>query len=224
MPPHLWSSWTLAWATAVPKGADHPGWARCLAGCARARLAGRAFIGRYAATTPHGDAAHDLLTDRRGHGPTVHSHDHHLASAVHQRTGDGDHGQGRTRTPSGPCRTRAASFEDPGTAGVHLDRRHAPVVSIWFHWDGTDLVMGTLPGAPKLKALHTGDRVAITIDTNDPPHHVLSIRGTAEVTQTEGRRPRVRAGGRPLSREGTGRGLRWVVAACHQDGPHRRAS
>jgi hypothetical protein len=98
------------------------------------------------------------------------------------------------------------------------------VVSIWFHWDGTDLVMGTLPGAPKLKALHTGDRVAITIDTNDPPHHVLSIRGTAEVTQTEGRRPRVRAGGRPLSREGTGRGLRWVVAACHQDGPHRRAS
>jgi hypothetical protein len=60
------------------------------------------------------------------------------------------------------------------------------VVSIWFHWDGTDLVMGTLPGAPKLKALHTGDRVAITIDTNDPPHHVLSIRGTAEVTETEG--------------------------------------
>jgi hypothetical protein len=43
------------------------------------------------------------------------------------------------------------------------------VVSIWFHWDGTDLVMGTLPGAPKLKALHTGDRVAITIDTNAHP-------------------------------------------------------
>jgi Pyridoxamine 5'-phosphate oxidase len=60
------------------------------------------------------------------------------------------------------------------------------VVSIWFHWDSTDLVMGTLPGAPKLKALHTGDRVAITIDTNDPPHHVLSIRGTAEVTETDG--------------------------------------
>jgi Pyridoxamine 5'-phosphate oxidase len=60
------------------------------------------------------------------------------------------------------------------------------VVSIWFHWDGTDLVMGTLPGTPKLKALHTGDRVAVTIDTNDPPHHVLSIRGTAEVTETEG--------------------------------------
>jgi hypothetical protein len=68
------------------------------------------------------------------------------------------------------------------------------VVSIWFHWDGTDLVMGTLPGAPKLKALHTGDRVAITIDTNDPPHHVLSIRGTAEVTETAGDRGPVGTG------------------------------
>jgi hypothetical protein len=60
------------------------------------------------------------------------------------------------------------------------------VVSIWFHWDGSDLVMASLPGAPKLKALHTGDRVAVTIDTNDPPHHILSIRGTAEVTEIQG--------------------------------------
>ena len=60
------------------------------------------------------------------------------------------------------------------------------VVSIWFHWDGTDIVMATLPGAPKLKALQSGDRVALTIDTNDPPHHILSIRGTAEVTQILG--------------------------------------
>ena len=60
------------------------------------------------------------------------------------------------------------------------------VVSIWFHWNGSDIVMATLPGAPKLKALHSGDRVAITIDTNDPPHHILSIRGTAEVTESPG--------------------------------------
>ena len=60
------------------------------------------------------------------------------------------------------------------------------VVSIWFHWDGSDIVMGTLPGAPKLKALKTGDRVALTIDTNDPPYHVLSVRGTADVRQAKG--------------------------------------
>jgi hypothetical protein len=59
------------------------------------------------------------------------------------------------------------------------------VVSIWFHWNGSDIVMATLPGAPKLKALQSGDRVAITIDTNDPPHHILSIRGTAEVTESQ---------------------------------------
>jgi hypothetical protein len=46
--------------------------------------------------------------------------------------------------------------------------------------------MGTMPGAPKLRSLITGDRVAITIDTEKPPHHVLSIRGTAEVTEIEG--------------------------------------
>jgi translation initiation factor IF-1 len=60
------------------------------------------------------------------------------------------------------------------------------VVSLWFHWDGSDIVMASLPGAPKLKALQSGDRVAITIDTNDPPHHILSIRGTAEVTEVQG--------------------------------------
>src|SRR5919109_290271 len=60
------------------------------------------------------------------------------------------------------------------------------VVSLWFHWDGRDLVMATLPGAPKLKALATGDRVAVTVDTDTPPHHVLSLRGTAEVTRVAG--------------------------------------
>ena len=60
------------------------------------------------------------------------------------------------------------------------------LISIWFHWDGRELVMATLPGAPKLKALRTGDRVALAIDTETPPHHVLSIRGPVEVTQVRG--------------------------------------
>jgi hypothetical protein len=46
--------------------------------------------------------------------------------------------------------------------------------------------MATLPGTPKLKALKTGDRLALTIDADAPPHHVLSIRGTADVTRPEG--------------------------------------
>ena len=57
------------------------------------------------------------------------------------------------------------------------------VVPLWFHWDGAEVVVATLPGAPKLKALRTGDPVALTIDSNEPPQHVLSIRGTATVTE-----------------------------------------
>jgi Pyridoxamine 5'-phosphate oxidase len=60
------------------------------------------------------------------------------------------------------------------------------VVSLWFHWDGADLVMATFGPAPKLRALRTGSRVALTIDTDTAPNHVLSIRGTVEVTTVSG--------------------------------------
>jgi hypothetical protein len=60
------------------------------------------------------------------------------------------------------------------------------VASLWFHWDGTHVVLATFRGAPKLRALKTGDRVAIVIDTNEIPNHVLSLRGAAEVTEVEG--------------------------------------
>jgi Pyridoxamine 5'-phosphate oxidase len=60
------------------------------------------------------------------------------------------------------------------------------VVSLWFHWTGTEIVMCTFGPAPKLKALRSGARVALTIDTEAPPNHVLSIRGTAQVSESTG--------------------------------------
>jgi pyridoxamine 5'-phosphate oxidase-like protein len=60
------------------------------------------------------------------------------------------------------------------------------VVPIWFHWDGTQMVFGTPPRAPKLHALEDGAPVAVTIDTNEWPYKVLSIRGTARVEHVEG--------------------------------------
>ncbi len=60
------------------------------------------------------------------------------------------------------------------------------VVPIWFHWNGEQIVMGTPPRAPKLRALENGAPVAITIDANEWPYHVLSIRGTASVEQVDG--------------------------------------
>jgi hypothetical protein len=47
--------------------------------------------------------------------------------------------------------------------------------------------MATLPGTPKLKALKTGDRLALTIDADGPPHHVLFHSGN-------GRRDAARGG------------------------------
>ena len=55
------------------------------------------------------------------------------------------------------------------------------VVPIWFHWNGTELVLGTPPRAPKLRALAAHPRVAVTIDQADWPYKVLLIRGDASV-------------------------------------------
>jgi len=57
------------------------------------------------------------------------------------------------------------------------------VVPIWFHWNGSEFVMGTPPKAPKLKALAKNPKVALTIDDNTFPHKVLMVRGT--VTQIQ---------------------------------------
>ena len=55
------------------------------------------------------------------------------------------------------------------------------VVPIWFHWNGQEIVLGTPGGAPKVKALELRPEVALTIDTNIWPAHVIVMRGVAEV-------------------------------------------
>ena len=60
------------------------------------------------------------------------------------------------------------------------------VIPIWFHWNGSELVMGTPPKAPKLKALRKNPRVSLTIDNNEFPHKVLLIRGTARLEPMQG--------------------------------------
>lgn len=55
------------------------------------------------------------------------------------------------------------------------------VVPIWFHWSGTNIVLGSPPRAPKLVALRADPRVAVTIDDAGWPYKVLSVRGEASV-------------------------------------------
>jgi len=60
------------------------------------------------------------------------------------------------------------------------------VVPIWFHWNGTEIVMATPPKAPKLRALAKNPKVSLTIDDNTFPHKVLLIRGTARTETLKG--------------------------------------
>lgn len=60
------------------------------------------------------------------------------------------------------------------------------VVPIWFHWNGKELILGTPPKAPKLKALAKNPKVSLTIDDNNFPHKVLLIRGSARLEAVDG--------------------------------------
>lgn len=59
-------------------------------------------------------------------------------------------------------------------------------VPIWFHWDGAQVILGTPPNAPKLKAILNGTQVALSIDSDGFPWNVLLIRGSATVKIQDG--------------------------------------
>src|SRR6266567_3403112 len=82
------------------------------------------------------------------------------------------------------------------------------VVPIWFHWTGTEFVLGTPPKAPKLKALAKNPKVALTIDDNNFPHKVLLVRGQATVEMTDGIVPEYQLAARRYF--GEAQGLAWV--------------
>jgi hypothetical protein len=63
------------------------------------------------------------------------------------------------------------------------------VVPIGFHWNGSELVLGTFPTAPKMKVLHDGTRVAVTIDTERMPYKTLLIRGSVRTDTVDGIAP-----------------------------------
>jgi hypothetical protein len=60
------------------------------------------------------------------------------------------------------------------------------VVPIGFLWNGAELVLGTVSYAAKVKALIANPKVALTIDTNEPPWQILLVRGTAKVDIVDG--------------------------------------
>jgi hypothetical protein len=67
--------------------------------------------------------------------------------------------------------------------GIDGDPR---VVPIGFHWNGTQILLFTVPKSAKVRALRQNPRVAITIDTQSYPPHVLLVRGTASLETVDG--------------------------------------
>jgi hypothetical protein len=75
------------------------------------------------------------------------------------------------------------------------------VVPVAFHWDGTRLVIGTVPGSAKVAAIRANPSVALTIDTSPPawPPNTLLIRGTAEISLVDGVFPEYVAAARKVT-------------------------
>ena len=60
------------------------------------------------------------------------------------------------------------------------------VVPIGYLWKDDRFVVCTAWNAPKVKALQSNPRVALTIDTQTQPPHILLVRGTAAVEVVDG--------------------------------------
>lgn len=100
-----------------------------------------------------------------------------------------------------PVAQRLLSSPNPARlAYVALDGTPR-VIPVGFHWNNTTIVVGTVPGSAKVKALEANPTVALTIDTSPPawPPNVLLVRGTATVTLTDGVFPEYVAGARKLT-------------------------
>lgn len=87
-------------------------------------------------------------------------------------------------------------LEDPVSRGL-LDRDIARlaytavdgtprVVPIAFVWNGSEIVMCTVPNAPKIGSLRRNPSVALTIDTEVHPPLILLVRGEATLDEVDG--------------------------------------
>src|SRR4029450_11268758 len=69
-------------------------------------------------------------------------------------------------------------------------------IPIGFLWDDAQFVMATGTNSPKMEALKANPQVALTIDTNAFPPHILLVRGSARVEIVDGVAPESLEGSR----------------------------
>src|SRR5829696_5341245 len=63
------------------------------------------------------------------------------------------------------------------------------VIPIGFHWTGSELFFGTQPDAPKMRSLHDGAQVAVSIDMGQMPYEALLLRGRVRTDTVQGLAP-----------------------------------
>jgi hypothetical protein len=75
------------------------------------------------------------------------------------------------------------------------------VVPVGFVWTGRTIVVGTIPGSAKVRAIEANPAVALTVDTSPPawPPNALLVRGRATVTVVDGVFPEYVEGARRLT-------------------------
>jgi PPOX class probable F420-dependent enzyme len=56
---------------------------------------------------------------------------------------------------------------------------------VWFHFDGTDILVASQPGAAKLRNIRATPKVSFHLDGDGDGGNVLSIEGIAEVIDGE---------------------------------------
>jgi hypothetical protein len=60
------------------------------------------------------------------------------------------------------------------------------VIPLAYLWDGTSILIWTIPISAKVQALQADPRVALVIDVSGPPPRVLLMRGSAMLETVEG--------------------------------------
>ena len=104
--------------------------------------------------------------------------------------------QGDLRLLEHPVAVQLLASAIPARLGYVAEDGTPRVVPTWFHWTGEELVMPTFYAAPhiqrparRIASLHANPAVALSIDTDDQPPHVLLVRGRATIDDVDGVAP-----------------------------------
>jgi hypothetical protein len=122
--------------------------------------------------------------------------------------------QGDLRLLEHPVAVQLLASAIPARLGYVAEDGTPRVVPTWFHWTGDELVMPTFYAAPhisrparRIASLRANPAVALSIDTDGQPPHVLLVRGRATIDDVDGVAPEYASSARRYLGEEAASGL-----------------